>query len=170
MCRLPFCHRPRHAIYYSNERQMAAVRQVGDERYYLPKKIAQNYYENLKENYNYQITAYQNLYILQQRLCCHQLLWTLILCDVTKIWRNKREKKKKREKKRKRKKKKKEKRHTKQLCKRRYESTGAPEAGGPLGWIRSSPTPSIFLLFSERKVIKISHFPNKCAIFQKMLY
>jgi hypothetical protein len=65
-------------------------------------------------------------------------------------------------------KKKKEKRHTKQLCKRRYESTGAPEAGGPLGWIRSSPTPSIFLLFSERKVIiKISHFQTNVLSFNR---
>jgi len=72
-------------------------------------------------------------------------------------------KKQKREKKKKRK----EKRHTKQLCKRRYESTGAPEAGGPLGWIRSSPTPSIFLLFSERKVIKISHFQTNVLSFNR---
>jgi hypothetical protein len=60
---------------------------------------------------------------------------------VTKIRRKKREKRKEKERKEKKEKKRKEKRHTKQLCKRRYESTGAPEAGGPLGWIRSSPTP-----------------------------
>ena len=47
----------------------ACARQVGPgEVIYL--RIAQNYYEILKKNY-YQITANQNLYILQQRLCCH---------------------------------------------------------------------------------------------------
>jgi hypothetical protein len=77
--------------------------------------------------------------------------------------KRKREKKKKK----KRKRKEKEKRHTKQLCKRRYESTGTSEAGGlpmdPVG-----PTPQFFLLlFSERKVIKISHFPINMLSFNR---
>jgi len=41
--------------------------------------------------------------------------------------------------------KRKEKRHTKQLCKRRYESTGASEAVGP-PMDRVGPTPQFFLL------------------------
>ena len=59
-------HRP---FTYSNGRWQQCARQVGPgEVIYL--RIAQNYYEILKKNY-YQITANQNLYILQQRLCCH---------------------------------------------------------------------------------------------------
>ena len=56
---------------YLLERQMAAVYQVAPgEVIYL--RIAQNYYENLKEKTTTtKLQQNQNLYILQQRLCCH---------------------------------------------------------------------------------------------------
>jgi len=59
----------------------------------------------------------------------------------------------------------KEKRHTKQLCKSRYESTGTSEAGGPR-MDPVGPTPPIFLLFSE-KVIKISINPTNMLSFNR---
>ena len=112
-------HRP---FTYSNGRWQQCARQVGPgEVIYL--RIAQNYYEILKKNYILPNYSKPKLIYTPTASLLPSLLWTLILCDVTKIWRNKREKKKK--------KKRKEKRHTKQLCKRRYESTGASEAGGP---------------------------------------
>ena len=111
---------------YLLERQMAAVYPVSlREVIYL--RIAQNYYENLKEKTTTtKLQQNQNLYILQQRLCCHHYFehWFYV------TWQRYEENK--REKKREKNKKEKEKRHTKQLCKRRYESTGASEAGGPL--------------------------------------
>ena len=94
-----------------------------------------------KENY-YQITANQNLYILQQRLCCHHYFehWFYV------TWQRYEETKEKRKRKRK------EKRHTKQLCKRRYESTGASEAGGPRRMDPVEPnTPQFFYYLVKEK-------------------
>ena len=120
---------------------MAAVRPPGRPwRGNLPKnstKLLRNFKEKLLPNYSKPKLIYTPTASLLP-----SLLWTLILCDVTKIWRNKREKKKKR----------KEKRHTKQLCKRRYESTGASEAGGPRRMDPVEPnTPQFFYYLVKEK-------------------
>ena len=86
-------------VIYLLERQMAAVRIWG---IYL--RIAQNYYENLKKNYYYQITAKPKLIYTPTASLLPSLLWTLILCDMTKIWRKQKRKEKRKEKERKRKK------------------------------------------------------------------
>ena len=125
---------------------MAAVYQVSlREVIYL--RIAQNYYENLKENY-YKITAKPKLIYTPTASLLPSLLWTLILCDMTKIWRKQKRKEKRKEKERKRKK--------------TYEATlqtqiwinrgvGSGWAAYGLSGHRAKHPDSIFLLFSEMK-------------------
>jgi len=177
MCRLPFCHRPRHA--YSRKKASLQVRWLVKSKFTspgtghlltwtadgssvpgspwrgdLPKNSTKLLRKFKEKTTTTKLQQNQNLYILQQRLCCHHYFEHWFYVTWQRYEENKREKKKKR----------KEKRHTKQLCKRRYESTGASEAGGPLMDYPVEPSPLNFLLFSERKVIKISHFPTNIDI------
>ena len=95
-----------------------AARQVGPgEVIYL--RIAQNYYEILKKT----TTKLQQT---KTYIYSNSVSAAITTLNIDFMWRDKDMKKQKRKEK-----KRKEKRHTKQLCKRRYESTGASEAGGP---------------------------------------
>ena len=156
-CRLPFCHWPRHA--YSRRTGLLLTRTADGSsapgrREVIYLRIAQNYYENLKKNY-YQITANQNLYILQQRLCCHHYFehWFYV------TWQRYEETKGKR------KKKKRKKTYEATLQTQIWINRGVGSGWAAYGSGRAHPA-IFFIIFSGRKVIKISHFPNKCAIFQ----
>ena len=192
MCRLPFCHRPRHA--YSRKKASLQVRWLVKSKFTspgtghlltwtadgssvpgspwrgdLPKNSTKLLRKFKEKTTTTKLQQNQNLYILQQRPLLPSLLWTLILCDMTKIWRKEKRKRKKR----------KEKRHTKQLCKRRYESTGASEAGGPLmdyPVIEPNTLTQFFYYLVKWKVIKNFPFPNKMCylsidiIFRGMVF
>ena len=194
MCRLPFCHRPRHA--YSRKKASLQVRWLVKSKFTspgtghlltwtadgssvpgspwrgdLPKNSTKLLRKFKEKTTTTKLQQNQNLYILQQRLCCHHYFEHWFYVTWQRYEENKREKKKK--------KKRKEKRHTKQLCKRRYESTGASEAGGPLmdyPVIEPNTLTQFFYYLVKWKVIKNFPFPNKMCylsidiIFRGMVF
>ena len=128
-------------VIYLLERQMAAVRIWG---IYL--RIAQNYYENLKEKTTTtKLQQNQNLYILQQRLCCHHYFEHWFYVTWQRYEENKREKKKKE------KEKKKKKDIRSNFANADMNQQGRRKRVGRLWIIRSSPAPSIFYYLVKEK-------------------
>ena len=121
-------------------------------------RIAQNYYENLKQKLLRKLQQTKT-YIYSNSASTPtllpSLLWTLILCDVTKIWRNKREKEK-RKRKRKEKEKKKKKDIRSNFANADMNQQERRKRVGCL-WIRSGPPLNFFYYYLVKE--KWSKFP-----------